>query len=540
MPAPVVVPINQTKGEDNYAANVDETHPDYVAMQTSWEKMHDVCISETHMHAQGTKYLPKLDEMTDDQYDAYVKRAEFPLFAKHTLDSFVGMSMRKDLLIGGIDSDHPFFKNCDGKGTSIKAYSEKLVRKFLQYGRCGTLIEMPSADPNMSIADAEAQNISVRFAFYDHEAIINWKVSTENNLDILTMVVLKEKVDASTNQFAHLEEYRYRVLKLVDGIYSQDIYDHDLTLIDTKVPLMNDAPMSYIPFVIHGGVEVRTPTMLPIGEQNIHWYMKDADYQHGLHYTALPTPYVIGVDPKDENRPRTIGPQRLWFLPLGATAGMLEFTGAGLGQIAKSMEDTMSNITVLSSQILVPKSAYDETATAASIRSASETASLSSMVTDLSEELTILVVNASIWGDFFVPDTSVEINSDFIPLTLSGADVSAYVSAVLKQGFSKRTLFELLKKGEIIEGNRQYEEEMAAINKEAQDRMDEEVELAARLAKIEAKLDIVTDKAMQSGDNSGGDGDGDNSDQNKDVKRKDSSQAADTANANSSRQNASE
>lgn len=470
-------------------SNVDVTHPDYINMLESWGMMTDVCVSEKHMHAKGETYLPKLDEMTDPQYEAYVARAEFPMFTKHALDSFVGMSMRKELLIEGIPPSHSFFKNVDGKGTTIGAYANRLVREFLQYRRCGTLIEMPIAPDNQSVAEAEANNVNVRLSFYNHASIINWKTSTKNNINVLTLVVLKEAKDVSEDEFSHTYEAMYRVLKLdSDGIYRQYLYNEAGVKTQTIVPKMNNKPLNKIPFTIHGGTKISPPIMLPIAEQNIHWYIKDADYQHGLHYTALPTPYVIGVDPKDEAAPKTIGPQRLWFLPMGATCGMLEFSGAGLNEVKNSIDATMQNITVLSSQILVPKSAYDETATAASIRSSSETASLSSLVEDLSDELTAIVGFASKWGRFEAPDTSVVINSDFMPLTLSGADVSAYVSAVLKEGFSKKTLFDLLKKGEIIEGNRRFEDEMKDIEDESKVRMDKEVELAERLSKIEATL----------------------------------------------------
>lgn len=468
------------------SANVDQKHPDFITMTPSWETMYDVCISEKHIHdkdiaAEGdadNAYLPILDAMTDTQYKAYTRRAEFPLYTRHALDSFVGMCMRKDMIIEGVDKDHEFFENVDAKGTTIGAYAEELVRQFLQYRRCGTLVEMPNVDPNLSKAEAEKQNVKPRLAFYDHTAIINWKVSTENNVTKLKLVTLEETVDAATDEFEHVYENRWRVLKLENGVYSQEIYNNDKELIEIHTPEMNGKLMDFIPFIIHGGIPVTSPVMLPIAEQNIHWYMKDADYQHGLHYTALPTPWIVGVDPNDPNTPTTIGPQKLWVLPIGASCGMLEFSGAGLNEVRESQDRTLNNIVMLSSQLLVPKSAYDESATAANVRNASETASLSSIVNKLSEELTQAVKWASKWGGFDAEGTEVTINSDFIPMTLSGADVSAYVSSVIQEGFSKRTLFDLLKKGEIIEGDRKFEDEMADIERESKEREDRQIAMA--------------------------------------------------------------
>jgi len=486
---------------DKNTSNVDLRHPDYRSMSPSWEKMFDVCISEQHVQQRDIAYegdadhayVPILDEMTASQYKAYVKRAEFPMFTRHALESFVGMSMRKDLIIEGIDKDHEFFKNIDSKGTKVKDYAENLVEHYLQYRRCGTLVDMPSVDPDASKADAEKQNVKVRFAFYDHAAIINWKVDTTNNAQKLSMVVLEEEVEASEDPYSHNYDKRWRVLRLEDGVYRQEVYDNNKNLVEIYTPTMNGDTLDFIPFIIHGGIKVKSPSMLPIAEQNIHWYMKSADYQHGLHYTALPTPYVTAVDPKDPDAPRTIGPQRIWYLPIGATANMLEFSGAGLGQVALSMNDTLGNIVMLSAQILVPKSAYDESATAANIRGAAETASLTSMVNKLSAEFTTLVEWASEWGGFSTDDVSVKINSDFIPMTLSGADVIAYVQSVVSEGFSKRTLFDLLKRGEIIEGDRQYEEEMADIEEEAK----------ARQARMMAQQKKFSDMTVENNNNLG-------------------------------------
>jgi len=473
---------------------VDTQHTAYTTMLPTWTLMHDITISEKHIHdkdiaAKGKLYLPKLDEMTDTQYAAYVKRASFPLFTKHALASFVGMAMRKDLLITGVDVDHQFFKNCDGKGTSLKEYSEKLVADYLQYTRSGTLIEMPEAEEGISIAEAEKRNINVRLSYYHHLSIINWKTDIINNQELLKMVVLKEFKDVGEN-FDHTPEARYRVLFMDDGVYKQQMYDNGGNKVGNELtPKINNKSFKYIPFIIHGGTAVKQPVVLPIAEQNIHWYMKDADYQHGLHYTALPTPWMTGVDHDDKNRPKTIGPTKLWCLPEGATVGMLEFSGAGLEQVEKSMQNTLTNITMLSSQILVPKNTFDETATAASIRNATETAALSSIVNGLSAELTTAINIAALWGKFHKEGITVKINSDFIPLTLSGADVSAYVSAMLKDGFSRYTLFSLLKKGEIVEGDRQLEDEVADIEKESAERKVTEVALAKALTEATATED---------------------------------------------------
>ena len=58
---------------------------------------------------------------------------------------------------------------------------------------------------------------------------------------------------------------------------------------------------------------------------NLDHYRLNADYKHGLHFTALPTAWVSGFDKSSNLR---IGSSTAWVAETpGATAGFLEFTG---------------------------------------------------------------------------------------------------------------------------------------------------------------------------------------------------------------------
>jgi len=60
---------------------------------------------------------------------------------------------------------------------------------------------------------------------------------------------------------------------------------------------------------------------------NLDHYRLDADFKHGLHFTALPTAWVSGFDKAASLR---IGSSSAWVSETpGATAGFLEFTGRG-------------------------------------------------------------------------------------------------------------------------------------------------------------------------------------------------------------------
>jgi len=455
---------------------VDSIHPEYGNMVDIWQTMSDLCSCERVVHLSGERYLSRLSDQDDSQYEAYVNRAAMVAFTKRCVEAFHGMVMRKDVHVDGYKSN-----NVDGKGSTINTYVGELVRDFLKYRRSGTLVDMPTVKVPISVADAVEKNIFPRMAYYSFADIINWKMSVINNISVLSLVVLREVEDASEDEFGHDIRYRYRVLDLVDGFYRQRQYDHSLQQVGGDLyPLKDSQKIPFIPFVIHGGVKVDYPSLLPIAEQNIHHYMLDADYKHGLHFVALPTPWVTGVDEK--NKPTSIGPTKLWaFEDPDVRCGMLEFTGAGLAQINIAMENTVKTILTLASRVIAPeKSSNDESALASSIRSNSETSSLSSIVDMLSSEMTNIVRMIVWWSGGNPEKVNVFINKDFMPSNMSGTDVLAYITAWIKGGISYESLFHLLKKGEVVKGDRIKDDEFKDITEEQKKRMAQEVDDAVK------------------------------------------------------------
>ena len=56
---------------------VNSTHPEYNASLAAWSRARDVLAGEDAVKAAGTKYLPRLDAQSDEEYEAYKTRASF-------------------------------------------------------------------------------------------------------------------------------------------------------------------------------------------------------------------------------------------------------------------------------------------------------------------------------------------------------------------------------------------------------------------------------------------------------------------------------
>lgn len=73
---------------------------------------------------------------------------------------------------------------------------------------------------------------------------------------------------------------------------------------DAVVPLMQDAPLREIPFVFLGGdcitSMVDAPLLIDLADLNLAHFRASVDYEHGCHFTDLPTPIVAGYSPTIE------------------------------------------------------------------------------------------------------------------------------------------------------------------------------------------------------------------------------------------------
>lgn len=143
-------------------STVDYLNTEYANQIESWKTMEDALSSESNVHKQTTTYLPKLDDMTDSQYEAYIKRASFPMFTKHVLTTFVGMALRKDIMLNDIPDD--IVNNVDGAGTTLTAYTKQLLDEFMAYGRAVTFVDYSNTQTN-STSTAKPR---AKLLLYDH------------------------------------------------------------------------------------------------------------------------------------------------------------------------------------------------------------------------------------------------------------------------------------------------------------------------------------------------------------------------------------
>ena len=397
-----------------------------------------------------------------------------------------------------------FVNDADLLGTRLTAYAKNLAEEVILVGRAGTLVDW-SPDAGRAYA-----------ACYTAEQILNWRVERVNGRQAVTMVVLRETAEGqSSDDFESGCVEQIRVLRLVqagpanedgsrgrsphrmeDGAhgvtrpteqsYVVEIWRRSLRaanaargrarrmakgnweLIEIRTPLRRGKPLPLIPFMFHGPRHCQSCVdKLPLADiiaVNLDHYRLNADYKHGLHFTALPTAWVSGFDKAANLR---IGSSTAWVTETpGATAGFLEFTGQGLTTFERAMDRDERLMAILGSRMLEEQKRVGETAQAIELRQTSENSVLMTLALSVSDSVSHVLRWIYWWNSTEAsPETISEdlvllqLNTDFSAKGLASDELTAIVAAWQAGAISRETMFDLFRRGEVLPPGRTDEEE---------------------------------------------------------------------------------
>lgn len=462
---------------------IETTHTEYTQRSDQWRRCRDAFAGGDAVKAQGTRYLPRLDSQTPDEYDAYVLRALWYGATARTVEGLTGAVTRKDPKFDVPDAMLSHLDDITLTGQPLTIFTKCLFIDLLQTGRVGVLLDRPGeADP------AKADSTRPYWTTYCAEQIINWRTTVENGKQILVMVVLKEfyeQVD-DDDMFETESQERYRVLLMDSGTYIQHVYtkakDSEEYTIEEIRPTFRGMPLDFIPFCFFGikGLEPcpEKPPLLDLADVNFSHYRSSADLEHGRHFTALPTPWIAGF-PKDTKL--RIGSTVAWVSSdPQAHAGMLEFTGQGLNALEKAMESKERLMAVLGARMLEEQKPSVEAAATLMQRYSGERSTLQSMAIVVGLGLTqVLRWHATWMGIKDTDKINAELNSDFMATPMTGPELTALFQVYQGGGISYETWYWNLQRGEVARPDVEAEDEEALIEEESAKRLIEEVNAMA-------------------------------------------------------------
>ena len=430
------------------------------------------------------------DEEGNAEYKEYIERAEFFNAVCRTRDGLHGLVMRKPPLIDNVPENLlQYLNDVDGKGNSFDHFISEIMGDYIAKNWGGILCDAPEGGDGASVRQVEDEQISPFMTYYKAEDIINWHYDIRGRKNVLEYVVLLERYEeqSDADKFTRTQKVRYRALYLDEnGDYTQAVYTEMNEVPDfTVIPKKHGAPRKEIPFYFFG-TEPKKSILEDLIDVNKSWYQINADYKSGLHYVSVPVPYTRGFTPEGEIKydekgnqyqedvePIKIRSSSFIHFPESCTGvGMLEFNGAGMGELRTAMTDCEERMAILGARIISQEKNGVEAAETAKIHRAGENSVLARMANEASDVLSLVLDDYLEWcGNVEGMDCEVQLNTDYDVVNMSTAELTALVAAWQSGAISKSTMFNNLKEGEIIEATKTFEEEQAEIDEEEKARM---------------------------------------------------------------------
>ena len=299
------------------------------------------------------------------------------------------------------------------------------------------------------------------------------------------------------NKYKQIQKDQYREFTMTNGNVTVNIWrleddedgapivniigkeDKPKYVIKETYTMTNRAkPLGFIPcvpIVADGSpFEVPKPPLLDLVDVNLAHYRNSADYEHGMHWTALPTPVLTGLNGKDSKI--SIGSGSAIILPDPQSSAMfLEFSGTGLGVIKTAMDHKESMMSALGARMLASRMDQSTSAEVTRINYSGETASLCNVARSMSRGMARMLRMVALWENFKgAENIEVILNEDYVDTKLEGADITALMSAYQGGAISLDSLIWNMASGERIPVGRTVDDEIALIEGD----MDREAEEA--------------------------------------------------------------
>jgi hypothetical protein len=452
---------------------IDSRHSTYEAGHAKWVKCRDASAGQDAVHAKGKLYLPELKDQTPADYDAYKSRASYFNATGRTLEGLVGMVFRKEPEFDLPTSMEGVRDDIDLNGTSATGLAKHILTQVLNVGRHGILVEYPTVtEQPTNLAMAQARNLRPYTSNYCAESILNWRVTRINNVMQPDLVVLAEEhhepVDEySSKVYPQIRELRLGEVTRPGGEKMMCYYQDEYAPIGGPIiPMMNSVPLNFIPFYMFGpetnDFTMQDPPLLDLVNLNLAHYRVTADYEHGCHFTGLPMLLLAGIEVKD-NEKIYLGSQTAVVTGNSNAHGeFVEFQGQGMGALEKNLDRKEAQMAAIGARMLAPEKTGVEAEGTMKMRTNGESSVLAAMAQLISKGMTDILQFMALWSGVNVA-VSMKLSTDYMPAGMSAQELAELVKAWQSGAISFETMFENLKRGEIISEKKTVELEKQEI-----------------------------------------------------------------------------
>jgi hypothetical protein len=473
-------------------SNISEKHPLWNRNIYSWTMLRDSMEGEDTIKFKNQMYLPIPGAMLEDAnitapstqgvaehplfhdefyfplsntfnpnyhpipaYAAYKCRAQFPNLVSYLYRGLLGLASADSPSISIPDELAYLHESASPEGLSISRLFVKVLGEVLLTGRCPTVLDATSDG-------------RIQFVDYRTERLINWK--TQNGK--LSLAVFEETApEDAEDEFTHEVSKRYRVARVVDGIYVVSVYDEDGNELESYVPKYRGRSLDHIPLIAIGShnntLEPDPAPLGPVASTAIQIYQKSADLSQALFLTANPTLVISGID--ETPSVITTGPTSAFVIPnpqgqvyyTKTDTSAFEFTHVYINALYE-------RAVVYGAQLLDSSKKSAETAETARLRQTAASATLRSVVQTVGNAFQLSLRHMALWMGLS-EDKIAQIK--FSPLTEFGSALTPQeqeqlVASWLAGAISHQTVLTNFRKAGILGEGRTEDDELSQLQSE--------------------------------------------------------------------------
>ena len=420
-----------------------------------WRTVRDCVAGQMAVKSAKTRYLPAFEPADESRYADYVQRAVFLGVTNRTRNSLVGAAFRKDPEFELPQQIEYIREDADGNGNSLTQVARSLVSNLVAIGRHGLLVDYPEAPEGLSAEQVARSNLRPFIREYTAENIINWRVTRGK----LSLVVLREANEVEKDEFHYESEYQYRVLRLVEGIYTQQIYDHAGNPVGEPMEprQANGSRWDVIPFIVAGStnndINIDYVTLYDLAELNISHYRNSADYEEGVFLHGQP---MLHIDTGEMSGDvwNTLNPNGV---QVGARRGLVTNQG-GSAQLMQAQPNgaAFEALTHKEAQMLqigarlIEAGGANETAEAVRAKTAAEHSVLDSLVYNAQDAIESAIEWVSMFAGVDASSVIVSLNRDFFDYAPDANMISQMMGLEASGIISKPVIFSYLRKTGVV------------------------------------------------------------------------------------------
>lgn len=419
---------------------INTEHPSFKAHLPKIQKTTDA------FEGSVKKYVPYLSSETSYDFDKRVDRSSYYNVTESTVMALIGALTRKSYQLEGIE-------DVNTAEDSLNEFIAVAYKDTLIGARIGIFV------------DYDDINQTPKLINYPAETIINWSSTYIVLLEHVLMTDPKDPyIQRSEPQYRELtyDEKGFYVCKIWNKV-GKDKFE----VTQVIEPTIRGQRLNFIPFYFvtpyDNSDRLYTPPMFNIADININHYKTSVDLCQGLHFLALPTPWIAGdiftvngISPTSVK----VGTEEFLRLQQGSSVGMLEFSGAGLAAIETQLTSLETRMFSLGSILLQPKAGV-ESAEALYLRASSQSATLETIATSLETGLQAALNVYALWISDQL-EIRITLNRDFINSTLNPSELSSLLQAYSQGVITLDTILNRLFHYDIIKNP--LEEKDALIN----------------------------------------------------------------------------